>query len=51
VIGEVGWPLGPAAKFKAELLVKKLKQVRRRLKQIADLSDHLNAIEKIRIAA
>ncbi|MCP4626011.1 MAG: transposase, partial [bacterium] len=33
----VGCPMGPAAEFEAELLVVKLKEVRRQLKKIADL--------------
>ncbi len=36
-VESIGCPMGPAAEFEAELLVQKLKEVRRQLKEISDL--------------
>jgi transposase len=36
-VESIGCPIGPAAEFEAELLVQKLKEVRRQLKEISDL--------------
>ncbi|MCP4143517.1 MAG: IS110 family transposase [Chloroflexi bacterium] len=38
-VESVGCPMGPAVEFEAELLVKKLDQVRRQLKEIAELME------------
>jgi transposase len=38
-VESIGCPMGPAAEFEAELLVEKLKQVRRQLKEIAELME------------